>query len=44
MSSDAVTIANTVTALAEHVTCDMTVSELTSLATSFVGINVSEDV
>ena len=44
MSSDAVTIANTVTALAEHVTCDMTVSELTTLATSFAGINVSEDV
>jgi LCP family protein required for cell wall assembly len=44
MSSDAVTIASTITTLAGYVTTDMSVSDIVSLATEFQGIDVDNDI
>ncbi|MCC6102834.1 MAG: LCP family protein [Olegusella sp.] len=44
MGSDAVTIASTISTLAGYVTTDMNVSDITSLATQFQGIDVDSDI
>ena len=44
LASDPITMAGTVSTMAGHVTTDMDVSTMLSIASKFVGINVDEDI